>query len=596
MAKIRRKQIDLTLAEGPTDGTYGSTNAANLQNTDKLEDAFDKVSVILDALVPPSAPTLSSISESITGVVGKLSFGSTNTIAGYDNHPTVGAKSAITISGTSLGIINGTTNFTGTLADNTAQGTGSPNPAYPANAFGQADQGTLTLRLDGNIIHTVDLTSFGSGSTLNANGSGFTLSAATSVVFSSGTQFPSFKYRTGTFVVNNAEWATAGRGYKTVQVVHTIGGSTYSTQTWNFIVDAVTTAITASANTLGSLSMAGSRYLSGVQYHQSGTAAYGVTLSNVYLNTYSTSASAISYTVTNGTIASEAIPDWVTSHTDNLVLSKTVTISSSSTRLLGVALTVATNVARTVQTAATGLGSTSQFLLLLDTVTSGSTDTAEGFDTENYRVSAAIETNRDVTAGYASGGTRPAAVQWDSTQSLVGASSAHNTGLMVFNSGVSYPTRTTGTGITNGNFSAVTNGPASNVNYSGATGNRVYYRYYWLPSKSNFVMTVNATSTAFVASSTTPTGNNLNIEILAPSQTKDGSNATVWKDCVTAYTADTAVGAYNASGGANVGNISGSNWGLTIGTKTTANSGNVIILKITASSSWTGVINSINIV
>ena len=109
-------------------------------------------------------------------------------------------------------------------------------------------------------------------------------------------------------------------------------------------------------------------------------------------------------------------------------------------------------------------------------------------------------------------------------------------------------------------------------------------------------MTVNATSTTFVASSTTPTGNNLNIEILAPSQTKDGANATVWKDCVTAYTADTAVGAYNASGGANVGNISGANWGLTIGTKTTANSGNVIILKITASSSWTGVINSINIV
>src|SRR6185369_4498445 len=158
----------------------------------------------------------------------------------------------------------------------------------------------------------------------------------------------------------------------------------------------------------------------------------------------------------------------------------------------------------------------------------------------------------------------------------------------LFNSKIQYPTNTTGTGVTSGNFSGVTNAPGGNPDYSGATGNRVYYRYYYLPSKSNFVMNVTATSVTFVASATSPSGNNLNIEILAPSQTKDGSNVTVWKDAVTAYTADTAVGAYNASGGGNVGSIAGANWGLTIGTKTTANSGNVIVLRITAASAWTG--------
>jgi hypothetical protein len=108
-------------------------------------------------------------------------------------------------------------------------------------------------------------------------------------------------------------------------------------------------------------------------------------------------------------------------------------------------------------------------------------------------------------------------------------------------------------------------------------------------------MNVTATSTTFVNAATSPSGNNLNIQILAPSQTKNGSSVTEWKDCVTAYTADSAIGAYNASGGANVGNIAGAAWGLTIGTKTTANSGNVIILKITASASWTGTIDTINI-
>jgi hypothetical protein len=593
-SKIKRKQIDLTLSEGPTDGTYGVTNSANISNNDTMEDAFDKVTAILDALVPPNAPILSSTSESITGVAGKLSFGSINTVTNYDNHPTLNINGTYNVSGNAQGIIPANQNITGVLANTTAVGSGTPNPAYVANAFSPGNSGSLQLKLDGVVIHTVDLSTFGSGSSLNGNGSGFTLSAATSALFPQGTPFPSFKYRTGSWTVNQAEWASNNRGYKTIQITHVTGSGSNNTQTYDFIVDGNTGVITASGALLDNLVMAGSRYLSGVQYHQSGSAQYDVTLSGVYPYTYSPSASAISFNVTNGSATAQAIPNLTTNENDTVVITnKTVNVNNTSVRILGAPLTISTSVLRTVQSTATGLGNQSAFAILLDTINTGSTDTAEQFNTETYRMTNAIESNKDNIVGYASGGTNP--YSWSSIESLVGANALYNNGMLIFNGLLRYPNNTTGTSVTSGNFGAVTNAPVGNPNYSTATGNRVYYRYYYLPSKSNFVMNVTATSTTFVNAATSPSGNNLNIQILAPSQTKNGSSVTEWKDCVTAYTADSAIGAYNASGGANVGNIAGAAWGLTIGTKTTANSGNVIILKITASASWTGTIDTINI-
>ena len=593
MTRLRRKQIDLILSTGPTGGIYGTTNAANILNTDIMEDAFSKIETIIDALVPPNAPNLTSVSEAPVGVTGKLSFGASNTVANYNNNPGVNTNGTYTSSGTTLGIINATTNLTGTLANNVATGSGTPNAAYVANAFSPGNMGTLHLKFNGVDVQTVDLSSFSSGASHNANGSGFTLSATTSVLFPAGTAFPSFQYRTGTWVLNQAEWATTNRGYNTVQVVHTNGAATYSSQTYNFVIDGNTTAVTGTSPSLGTLSMSGTKNLSGVTYNTSGTAAYAVTLNGVYPYTYSSSASAISFSVTNGSIPSQAIPNLVTNQNDTVPVTGTVTISSASTRLLGASVTASTSVTRTVQTTSSGLGSQTAFSILLDTVAQSSTDTTEQFNDEHYRMTNSIESNKDVTSGYATGGTNP--YTWDSTVSLVGGNSLYNNGLLLFNSKIQYPSVTTGTGVTNGNFSGVTNGPGGNPDYSAASGNRVYYRFYYLPSKSNFTLNVTATSVTFVASATSPSSNNLNIEILAPSQTQNGSSVTEWKDCVTAYTADSAIGAYNASGGSNVGSIAGANWGLTIGTKTTANSGNVIILRITSAAAWTGSIDTVNI-
>lgn len=62
--KLQRKQIDLTLSEGKTGSAssddYGTTNISNINNGDRLEDAFDKIQTIIDKLAPETPPGLDS--------------------------------------------------------------------------------------------------------------------------------------------------------------------------------------------------------------------------------------------------------------------------------------------------------------------------------------------------------------------------------------------------------------------------------------------------------------------------------------------------------------------------------------------------------
>ena len=54
----------------PTDGYYGNTpddNAAGIDEGDRVEDAFDKVDVVLGKLIPPRPPKLSTKTLTIPG-------------------------------------------------------------------------------------------------------------------------------------------------------------------------------------------------------------------------------------------------------------------------------------------------------------------------------------------------------------------------------------------------------------------------------------------------------------------------------------------------------------------------------------------------
>lgn len=596
-SKIRIKQIEPIFLvgrygptgsqTGPTDGTYGVFNSANLQDGDLVEDAFDKIVNILDALVPPAAPSLSSISFNQTGVAGNLSWGTSNGISSYDNHPTIDSNGLYSVGGNSHGLL-ADVSITGTLANNTTIGPGTPYPSYPANSFGNADQGILQLKLDGVTIHSVTLSTFGSGASLNSNGSGFILGSASSSLFATGLAFDNFKYRTGTYIIGTADHIS-NYGYKTIQVEH-VSTTTNSTQLHNYAIDNYTPGLTFSGESLSSLIMSGSRYLSGVEYHTSGIADYNITTDGVYQNSYSDSSSAISHpTTTNCSVPSSAIPAFSVDEYDSVVVSKIATVDNSSVRILNAGLTVNTRFLRTVQANQTSSG-ISNFNLLLDTITTGHTSTNEPMNTEIFRLENSIESNLDDITGWSSIGVSN--YTWDSSQSLVGVDVNHNDGLLLYNGALRYPTDAPNSG----NFSTIADGPLSNVNYSSASGERVYYRFYYIQSAQNFDMRVTGSSTIFVSATNigSLSGNNLAIQLLAPSQTTNGVS-TEWKDCTVSYTTDNAIGCYSSSNGSNVGSISGLAWGLTTGGKTTANSGDVIILKITAPSTWSGNISQINI-
>ncbi len=274
-----------TLKLGPAeDGDWSDGLFSEFTDETSIATALDRFHEVLKSLAPPPAPELDDIDRNTSGVTAKLSFGATNSIGGYTNHPSVDVNGTYSASGNVGGVFNATTNLTGTLNEDVPAHTGNPNPAYPANAFGNGDQGTIKLLVNGSEVHSEDLSTYGSGTTSNGNGSGFTLTAATSCVFaSSGDPFEPFKYRTGSYTVDSDDMRN---GYNYCQVQHVVGANTYSSDIVYWIVNDDTTATAFSAESISNISMAGSKYISGAEYHTSGTIDYTITLDNIYIEMY----------------------------------------------------------------------------------------------------------------------------------------------------------------------------------------------------------------------------------------------------------------------------------------------------------------------
>jgi hypothetical protein len=172
----------------------------------------DTINEFLSLMAPPKAPYLLSIDSSQSGSTGKLSFDSTHQIPGYSYNNNL-INSVVSKNAYCLGIFNGSTTISGTL--NSAV-SADPSSAWPANSFGPGNEGTLVLRVNGVILHTVDLTTFTSGNS-TTGGSGFSLSASTPAQFSNGNKFTPIQYRTGSIIIS----AAAQRpGYNVVIVEH----------------------------------------------------------------------------------------------------------------------------------------------------------------------------------------------------------------------------------------------------------------------------------------------------------------------------------------------------------------------------------------
>ena len=578
------------------DGDYTDGLFTDFTTSTAIGTAIDRFNEILKALAPSPAPTLDDIGSSDTGVSGKLSFGSSQGISNYSNVGTTAGFSAVDInsvyqvqtSGNNLrrGIFNGSVTINGILNDDIS----ADGSNYPNDSFGNANQGLLVLEVNGTEVHQVSLTSsaVGSGvpgsgtdSDLNASGSGFvSLSQTGSAQFSDGTELDIFQHRTGQYSISPNDQRD---GWNYARVIHRIGVSDTTTNYVEWVNDSDANALSATSGSLNSLSMTGDVRVSGVKYHTGGTATYNVTVDNAYRNIYSTSN--ISFSTSNVSVSSQAFPsiDWGSGEDETKQLRITGSATINSTKILNSSISVGVTVPHPLKSNLSNAQNNSISGILVYNLSNNSTTTSETFRRENYRiVSGTYGTQANVTS---SGNA------WDSTQLL-----SSNGGLMFYNERLYYPTDSD---IPNsGDFSSITNGPASNADYSALTGDRHFYRYFTntgASSQTNFRLTFSGDSnTRIVPSTTSLSSTNIHVFVKLPTTTN--SKQTGWLDLAVASASDESQ--LNDGDGAYVGTPSN----LTINTThegtfvtQTVEQNENLVIRVVAGDTWTGYISSISI-
>jgi hypothetical protein len=480
-----------------TDGLFTDFTSSTLLGT-----AIDRINEVLKGLAPRQAPDLEDFDvDTSNGISGILSFGTDNdqNSNGYPSVLAQGGYSAVNVNGTyspssplnlnyRLGIYSKDTEISGDLNESKSDDTYTNSVVnYPENSFSSADQGSLKLFLNGVEIHAIDLTDLnigagnsgsGTGSHLNANGSGFfDLSAATNGKFASEQTFATFKHRTGKWKVSTTDQTN---GFNYVQVKHVIGSDERVTGVAQWVNDNNADSLSVSSKSL-SLTLTGSKHLSGVEYFTGGNAAYTANIDNFYKFVYGDTP--VSYSVTSSptgsslSLSNSNIPQINTSTEDH---TKVLTLSTSSNiGLPGSGRIITGNSGFEVRASVThprkslSQSTTSAIAqqILIDNASQSSTEEIENFDDENYRLkSTTYSSQADVNNSNN---------VWDSTQTITSGNTGYSDGLLIHN-GRLYSTKNTGL-VNSGNFSTLTNGPSGNPDYSNgniATGTKRYIRKF----------------------------------------------------------------------------------------------------------------------
>ena len=275
---------------------------------------------------------------------------------------------------------------------------------------------------------------------------------------------------------------------------------------------------------------------------------------------------------------------------------------NSKVRMINDTLILRMSVLRTVQGSFTGATATLPNVFI-DNYAQSSTRLIEDFNDETFRLPNKGANNTKYTTYYNTTASVTTS-SWTSSISLYdGEDYNYNNGLQVINGTLIYPKFNfsgAGTQSTNPNFRrgsrnyfncrGVSSGlpitsSGDNTNY------RTYTRYFNLGDNTNYStmgITMSWDNTSFITSTQSLTGNNLWVEVKLPS-------VTGWMDATKSF----STGEYTDGSGCLRGTYppttSGDPWKVTFGTKGTADSNGIVIVRITAPSSWTGWINSIQV-
>jgi len=289
------------------------------------------------------------------------------------------------------------------------------------------------------------------------------------------------------------------------------------------------------------------KYVSGVRYYTTGdnfTISY--TGANVYKNYYhSTSVSTWTWAAYNASAQTLNPGDTGVAETSppavdgNITVSKAIAVAASNYRSED--SIASASLLHPWKTTASASSPSHGFMI--STYGNFATELLDSFEDENYRLPAG---DYDTIPGVISG-------LWDSTGLLSNGQALQYAG------NLQYP-----------NVNLTAKSPAG-PNYStGFTGNQVYYRAFRKSGTAN--SSVALTLTGLVATNVGIVGSgNINIEVKLPTQTG-------WLDAGKSYSAGSYTG---AEGDGCLVSQSGAVWNLTFGTKSTVNSGYMIIVRIT---------------
>ena len=597
------------------DGDYTDGLFVDFENTTEIGTAIDRFNEILKALAPSPAPNLDDINTSDEGIDARLSFGSSNDQASASPaYFSVAADAGIGSSVDSgaeylrsgdkrIGIFTSLRDINGNLNEDVvynSQGGGYKN--FPARSFGNGEQGTIFLDVNGVTIASASLTdtSVGSGNAgsgtddgnVNVNGSGFlNLSAKTDGTFSNGNTFSTFKHRTGEYIVKAADQR---QGWNYARIRHVIGTTSTNTNYIEWVNDTSSDSITASGNSV-SFTGSGSIHLSGVEYFQSGTVTYKVRVNNAYKYIYRNSDTIIfnetstpnlsDYSFTNLTKADHSFGSGDTQDKIlHITASDTIAPATFINGTVGSSISVTHP--NTDKNLSSGGSSSATGILIFDQTTA-STNTVENFNFETHRiVSGTYDIQDDV---------RHENNVWNSTVFITASNGGHSNGLQFFNSELRAPRNTTNSGDfrDDSDGGSLNNAPSNNPDYSGQTsGQRTFYR--WFQNKDGVThhdlsITINGTST-IVANTSALDASKIRVFVKVP-------GVTGWMDAARQFVLD----AYQDNDGAHIDNEY-LNFDNSLNATNYLNFGNVgvadddyVVLRIEADSSWTGDISQINV-
>lgn len=585
-----------------------------------------------------NAAALSTIDVDNSGTNVRLSFGTSNAVAGYQpvtgsglgSMSTIDSNGTYTLSGNRRGAFNTFETFTGDINGNGGQ-------------FRNAYEGSLILEVNGIEVHSVNLHTLasipaGAGYDTNAGGSGFDLSQ---VLFRQGGAAGNnynFPYRTGTYKV---VYDDQRNGWNTVRVIHRTGGGDTVTSYGQWVVDINSQAMVSSSAELTDFFHDELYYQSGVGYfaqRPSGSLKYAA--SNVYKNVYWNGSTGITYptrtncdvtnitaqgagvTTLNESGNSKALPalnnsanceQQILNITGNVRFDNLVSIKDSFSSPLFTAHSV--SVKSLVKhpfkvNLETKTYTKSNFMRYSGSL-AGTTNlnTREDFQLESYRRAANNYANQASVTN--------SAQNWVSSYSVNdGSYPNHQDGLVTINGYLISPIKIGNAGDTRnvaqgGSLQA----PNGNPNYSSSgltNATRTYYRYFRNQSGVSSVtptITLYGDANIVAKSGAFYTGalganKNINVELKVPfdpSFTGLDDTSTAWGDCVKPYSAGTqptsdGVGIYNGGGSGLNQTVTGLGRAISLQLQQSQiRNGQYIVVKITAHKDWTGHLSRIDI-